>query len=239
MNHSLARLLGATLLLSLMIAAGCSNPLEPEDPPVLIETTDTLYLTDTLFIDDSDTLFDTVYLTDTVHVNDTVFVRDCPHDCDDHEDHDDGYHSNHDCHEIENCYEDHDNCDDCSDGKPRILTMRYTGEGCDASQHNQGSKVVCSGTPGAGPVMIRVTDKRDPNDNRAGVYFDGGPIAVGGTFNIDAANAGSSRLRSTTFVHIYQNGVIVQSVEFHTSCSRPLAVGDQFGSLVLEVFITD
>ena len=30
-----------------------------------------------------------------------------------------------------------------------------------------------------------------------------------------------------------EGGVLLETVQFHTSCSQPLAVGDEFGSLVL------
>lgn len=218
MKTFLAGLLATSLLLCLLIAAGCSNPLETDPDPVLIIRTDTLMIIDTLVTIDTilivDSLIsppDTILIIDSIYVTDTIFVE-VPQP----------------------------EGDGCSAGKPRILTMRYTGEGCDASQHNQGSdKVQCSGTPGPGSVMIKVTDKTDPDDSRAMVFFDGGPIAVGDTFDIDASFAGADKLKSNTVVHIYQNGAVVQTVRFHTSCSRPLSVGDQFGSLVLEVFVAE
>ncbi len=46
MKHLIARLLGASLLLSLFVAASCSNPLETDPPPEM--TTDTLLFVDTL-----------------------------------------------------------------------------------------------------------------------------------------------------------------------------------------------
>lgn len=217
MKTFLAGLLATSLLLCLLIAAGCSNPLETDPDPVLIIRTDTLMIIDTLVTIDTilivDSLIsppDTILIIDSIYFTDTVFVE-IPQP----------------------------EGDGCSAGKPRILTMRYTGEGCDASQHNQGSKVMCSGTPGVGPVTIRASSSADPNSSSAMVFFEGGPIAVGGTFDIDAGRAGSGKLKSATYVHIYQNGNVVQSVAFHTSCSQPLSVGDQFGSLVLEVFIAE
>jgi hypothetical protein len=35
---------------------------------------------------------------------------------------------------------------------------------------------------------------------------------------------------------IRQGGVTLQSLRFHTSCSQPLLVGDQFGSVIVTGF---
>lgn len=120
--------------------------------------------------------------------------------------------------------------------KPRVLTMRYTGEDCTASNHAQApGKVTCTGNPGfASPVRIRATDKSNPNDSHAKVWFDG-TVNLNDTFVIDAGR--EKHLKADTFVFIYStvgNGPLLQSIKFHTSCSQPLRTGDQFGSLVLE-----
>ena len=58
---------------------------------------------------------------------------------------------------------------------------------------------------------------------------------VGSTINIDAGNAGEDRMKSNTYVHIYDPANNwLQTVRFHTSCSQPLFPGDQFGSLILQ-----
>lgn len=121
--------------------------------------------------------------------------------------------------------------DDCDAGDPKALGMRYTGEGCDATVSGQSSdKVNCDGDPAfATPVHI-------VSFNGDKVYFDG-VVELNGTFTIDAENAGDSKLKSATFVEIFDmQGNLLQEIEFHTSCSQPLGVGNQFGSLVLEVF---
>jgi hypothetical protein len=41
-------------------------------------------------------------------------------------------------------------------------------------------------------------------------------------------------------VHILdEQGQTLQTVKFHTSCSQPLNVGDQFGSLLLDDFVAE
>jgi hypothetical protein len=131
-----------------------------------------------------------------------------------------------------------DDYDSCESGKPSVLTMAYTGLGCDASMHSQDpSKVTCDGDP-AGEALVRIiaTDKDDPNDNKARIFFDG-EVALGGVFNVDAYATDLSRLRAETRVFVYDlNGNLLQFVKFHTSCSQPLNLGDQFGSLELVSF---
>ncbi len=119
--------------------------------------------------------------------------------------------------------------------KPQVLTMQYTGDGCDATSHSQSpSNVSCSGDPGfASKVRILASDKRNPGHRRASVWFDG-MVQLNQQFDIDATLAGKTRLKGTTFVHVFDlSGNLLQAVKFHTSCSEPLNAGDQFGSLQL------
>jgi hypothetical protein len=122
----------------------------------------------------------------------------------------------------------------CALGKPQVLTMKYTGEGPGASNHAQAAgKVVVVGDPKfAGPVRILALDKEIGQLKKAHVWFDG-TVALNGTFGIDATHAGKDQLTTNTFVYIYNGGELLQSVQFHTSCSQPLRIGDQFGSLLL------
>jgi hypothetical protein len=95
--------------------------------------------------------------------------------------------------------------------------------------------VECEGDPmGASPVVILATNKHDPDDPHAKIWFSG-QVGIGSTFDIDARSAGATRLGGNTYVHLFDlQGNPLQSVKFHTSCSQPLELGDQFGSLVLE-----
>ena len=139
---------------------------------------------------------------------------------------------------------DDDLCDDfyggedqCDSGeKPSILAMKYTGENCNVSSHSQdGDKVNCSGDEHLPEnVKIRVSDEDDPDDKKAKIFFEGA-ATIGDIFLIDSQNAGEDKLESKTFVYIFDcaTGRLVQSVEFHTSCSQPLLLGDQFGCLEL------
>jgi hypothetical protein len=120
----------------------------------------------------------------------------------------------------------------CADGNPKALRFRYTGESCDASNNDQGDKAKCT-DPGTltEPVQIVYTgkdaDKITVSPGDESIYIDD-------SVTIEAT--GRDRLHSNTKLEIRQNGVVMQKLEIHTSCSQPLNVGDQFGSLVLEEF---
>lgn len=121
----------------------------------------------------------------------------------------------------------------CSDhNKPRRLEMLYTGETCDASSNTQDpSKALCSDVNNLeNLVYVKAY-------NNKGVYFEG-LVDLNSTFFIDAANAGQKKLQANTYVLIYNadQTELLQDLEFHTSCSQPLNVGDQFGSLVIVGF---
>jgi hypothetical protein len=113
--------------------------------------------------------------------------------------------------------------------------MRYTGESCAATEHTQDEDdVQCEGDPAFEPVVfIRASDEEDATEDDANVWFEGA-VGLDEFVFIESLAAGRSRLRSRTFVHIFDlSGNLLQFVEFHTSCSEPLNFGDQFGSLLL------
>jgi len=128
----------------------------------------------------------------------------------------------------------------CEEGKPQVLTMQYTGQGPDASNHAQAAgKAIVAGDPKlAGPVRIVAAGNDISNPKKlkkAKIFFDG-QVALNGTFDIDATKAGMDKLKANTYVFVYgTTGELLQSIKFHTSCSQPLNIGDQFGSLLLQV----
>jgi hypothetical protein len=101
--------------------------------------------------------------------------------------------------------------------------------------HSQDAGKVSCEDLGPLPDTVRIlsTDKENPDDGGAKVWFDG-IVALGETYDIDASNEGASHLPSATFVHIFDvSGNLLQTVEFHTSCSQPLFEGNQFGASLL------
>jgi hypothetical protein len=134
---------------------------------------------------------------------------------------------------------DGDCCED-EDGdsiKPAVIRMQYTGESCGSSSNGQDDdKFECDGDPMMDEeVYILATDKSDPDDDRAKIWFSG-TVGLGQLFDISAFNAGRDKLKSRTYVYIYADDSqdeLLQSIEFHTSCSQPLFAGDTFGALRL------
>ena len=65
----------------------------------------------------------------------------------------------------------------------------------------------------------------------------GGESINAGDLVTITAESGKTKLESNTKLEIMQGGTLLQELEIHTSCSQPLNIGDQFGSLVLVGFI--
>jgi hypothetical protein len=133
-----------------------------------------------------------------------------------------------------------DDC--CVDGfKPAVLTMKYTGQSCSSTQTTQDDgKWNCDGDPAYdSQVYIIANDDNDPYDND-NVWF-AGTVNLDDTYEIDAANAGENKLKSNTVIHIFdhQGGSIIQTVNFHTSCSQPLGIGDQWGANKLLLIVAE
>jgi len=129
----------------------------------------------------------------------------------------------------------------CQSGeKPQVLTMRYTGDGADATSHSQDpDKVTVEGDPAdAQVVRIVAASKSSLDDPKAEIFFDGS-VALGETFAIDSADADMGKLKSETHLFIFDavTGELLQTVRFHTSCSQPLILGDQFGAVQLRGFL--
>ena len=133
----------------------------------------------------------------------------------------------------------------CAGGvKPQVLRMEYIGGGEEALYHSQDpNKVSVVGDPyGAESVYIIATDKEDPYNHGAKIWFEGEVNICDDEddechldeFDINATNAGESKLKSSTYVYIFADEsrtLLLQTVKFHTSCSQPLNVFDQFGSI--------
>ena len=128
---------------------------------------------------------------------------------------------------------------DCEDGRPAKLTMRYTGEGPSTSSNSQTSdKWVATGDPNDAPsVRIVVSDRNKKVTETGLTYFDG-IVALGGFFTADAAAVGGDKLGTQTIIRIYDlSGNLLQYVDFHTSCSQPISIGDTFGAVEIMGFV--
>jgi hypothetical protein len=115
-------------------------------------------------------------------------------------------------------------------GKVEAISFRYLDGDCLIEPNTQEGKAQCV-VPGAAgePVQIVVSD------GGSNVYLDTGSpgtVRVGDIVMATAANAGRSDFGSSSVIEIFsETGTLVQEVEFHTSCSKPLNLGDRFGSV--------
>ncbi|MEL7444268.1 MAG: cadherin repeat domain-containing protein, partial [Pseudomonadota bacterium] len=86
---------------------------------------------------------------------------------------------------------------------------------------------------GDGQLRVLVTDDDDPSELDT-VYF-AGDLSFGDSFTALASNAGADKFSSNTYVHILDDdGTLLQTIQIHTSCSAPIVIGDQFGTVTLE-----
>jgi hypothetical protein len=117
----------------------------------------------------------------------------------------------------------------CVQGKrPSAMTFRYTGQGCAASNNPQSGYAQCWGGAGyAAPVRIKIADS-----NKTYWYADLSNVSVGDTVTATAAAAGTTIFTSTSGYWILNAwGKVIEDGTFSTSCYKPLAPGDKFGSL--------
>jgi hypothetical protein len=108
------------------------------------------------------------------------------------------------------------------------LTLRYLGGDCTVS-NSQDGKASCDGPALAGDASVVITKD---GDKVSATPASG--IAVGETFTI-AKNDGKELGSETKFDA--SDGIGTQSIMLHTSCSKPLNLGDRFGAF--EVFALD
>ncbi|MGR8920137.1 MAG: DUF7467 domain-containing protein, partial [Gammaproteobacteria bacterium] len=121
-------------------------------------------------------------------------------------------------------------------GKPLALELAYRPSSeVDTSQGDKAEILFDSGlVDDDGISFVRVSDKSGADDTGGKQYFNGN-VAFGEEFIASAAEAGASSFGSTTYVHIFddEGGELLQTMEYHTSCSQPIYLGDEIGSVTL------
>jgi hypothetical protein len=121
--------------------------------------------------------------------------------------------------------------------RPTAISLRYTGGDCSQTSHNQDpGKVSCTDFSSlVEPVRI-VMSKTDGSN--VSLDTGGAVVQFGDIVTATAANAGRSDFDSESLVQVFDgNNVLLQEIVFHTSCSQPLAPGDQFGSVEVVGFV--
>ncbi|QIZ76847.1 DUF7467 domain-containing protein [Ferrimonas lipolytica] len=119
--------------------------------------------------------------------------------------------------------------------RPKVLTFKYIGGSCDASNNDQGDKFSCYGNlNGADNVDIEVTSNKR---RRSGIELSSNEVTTGQEFSLISNAVGGQRGRLPAQSKILlSDGDDSIFLDIHTSCSVPLATGDQFGPLVLVGF---
>ncbi|WDE07685.1 hypothetical protein SG34_012775 [Thalassomonas viridans] len=114
-------------------------------------------------------------------------------------------------------------------GKVKSMDLHYLGGDCKITPNNQWGKAKCYALKTAKePVRIRVSDGGHK------VYLDQSDVMIGDIVTASAANAGRHEFGSWSLVEIFDaSHKRIQKVYLHTSCHKPLNLGDKFGSVKL------
>ena len=115
----------------------------------------------------------------------------------------------------------------CETGKPLALVFQYSGSSCASTTNYQNGRFECLGDPaGAQPINIQMTKDATKVD----VIPGDESVQLGDSVSFISTG---TRLKSETKFDITQGGLVLQSLNIHSSCSKPLNVGDVFGSMTL------
>ena len=121
--------------------------------------------------------------------------------------------------------------------KPTSLTFRFVAGDCSITNDQEGrASCIQHGDPLLETEIARIV-VTGTKKNADRIYSDTADVAVGDIVTALASAGGSSKFGSSTMAKIYVNGLLRQEIEFHTSCSKELNLGDRFGGL--EVFGMD
>ncbi|SFH00742.1 DUF7467 domain-containing protein, partial [Neptunomonas qingdaonensis] len=126
-------------------------------------------------------------------------------------------------------------------GKPVEMTFVYEVDDDNESISNtqEGKAKILTGTTldNDDLAWVRVTDSDKAFDGGGKIYFEG-LVAKGADFTATAALAGADRFASSTYIHYFDDeadfttensGGLLQSLTYHTSCSKPINLGDETG----------
>lgn len=116
---------------------------------------------------------------------------------------------------------------DLCEGNVVRAVFEYTGDDCSASNNPQGGEAFCSGGPAGEPVSVTLTGKEPSYAGYSATPSSGVMIGDEITFSdLDGQTPNQTKLKLTG-----PGGV--QTIQIHTSCSKALRCGDQFGGLRL------
>ena len=132
-----------------------------------------------------------------------------------------------------------DVCDDLGLDDFDTLTLRYEGNNF-ISNLQEGKAVVVGTLSDPAPMDVYIIGSKE-SDGESRRFF-AGSVGLGDAFDLTQAFSDTS-FGSATYVLIYDadpaaGGTLLQTINFHTSCSKPLRLGDIFGGMTL-IGVTD
>ncbi len=121
-------------------------------------------------------------------------------------------------------------------GKVEALTFKYepSTDVVTGQKSDKAGILAQNGVDDDGVSFVVVTDKEDASKALSGEgdqYFRGN-VGFGEFFQADES---IDNFGSNTYVHFFddQNGPLLQTINYHTSCSQPIAIGDVVGNATL------
>jgi len=135
-------------------------------------------------------------------------------------------------------------CEDYEYGKPVELTMGYTAGGADATVTMQApGKYAVTDEPGFVPYETTIANIIASSENSLAAVspentFFSGQVDLGDEFLLDVDNAGGlDSFKANTYIYILDtDDNLVQTVQYHTSCSAPIHLGDVVGGIEVRGF---
>jgi hypothetical protein len=133
--------------------------------------------------------------------------------------------------EVENRPPSGDVCD--LFGKPVEMQFDYiTGTTVRTAQASDKAKILANnGIDTDGISFVIVSDE----DEASKVLAGGGTRLFQGNVNTGESFTASGKFSSNTYIHFFDDssGGLLQSIQYHTSCSQPMQIGDVIGNATL------
>lgn len=120
-----------------------------------------------------------------------------------------------------------DVCETC--GKPRALTFVYQPGTEDLTAPDSKAELTTIRTPPSDMASRVVVSAKDDGSEK--IYFEGN--LVPGDVFVASVNKSVDKFESNTFILVFDGSTIIQTMEYHTSCSGTIRLGDVLGSIKL------
>jgi len=134
---------------------------------------------------------------------------------------------------LEGCPTPNISLDNDCQGRPQVITFKYTGGDCAQSQNYQSrQKFLCMPTTGpSAPTTEGTVNYIEAVARGGGDTYFAGNVAVGEAYTLNQ-NFEFDKLSADMTITIYesQGGGILQVVDVHLSCSQALFLFDKFGA---------